>query len=436
MSNLNVSTIQQIDKPTRIRYLMLILIMFGTAINYLDRSNFAVAAPFIKDELGLTPMMLGVLFSAFSWAYTPMQLPGGYLLDRFGPRLVYGIAVLGWSLCTLFIGFSTTFTVLIIARVLIGFFEAPAFPSNGRVVTAWFPANERGTATACFIGAQYIGLAFCTPVITWIISRYNWPAAFFICGIIGLFLVAVWFTYYRDPGQSKLVNRAELDLISQGGGLSDSVKEQNKITLKQFAHLFKYRQLWGMYIGKFAVGTTNNFFTNWFPAYLIMEKHLTILKMGFYAAIPFIGAIAGVLISGRISDWLLSRGCSIAKARNIPTVTGLLLSCFVMSAAYIDNINFIIVVLTIAYFGQAAAGGVAFALLSDIAPRELVGMSNAMLNFAATLGGISCPLIIGFIVTMTHSFTLALIYIGIVSLIAALAYICMVRNVRRIEITD
>lgn len=431
----SVMTSVRRERATHVRYLMLALIMCATAVNYLDRTNFAVAAPYLKDDIGLTPMMLGVLFSAFSWTYTPMQLPGGYCLDRFGPRMIYGISLAGWSVFTICIGFSATFTLLIFARMAVGFFEAPAFPANGRVVTAWFPAQERGMATGSFIAAQYVGMAFCAPFITWIISIYDWRVAFITCGVIGLALTAFWFAYYRDPAQSARANRAEIDLITAGGGVSD-VKEQNRVTLHQFAHLFKYRQLWGMYIGKFSVGTTNNFFTSWFPAYLIMEKHLTILKMGVYATIPFLGAFAGVLISGRISDWMVRRGYSLAMSRNTPMIVGLLLSCSIMSAAYVDNVNFVIAVLAIAYFGQAAAGGVAFALLSDVAPRELIGLSNGMLNFAATLGGISCPLIIGLIVSLTGSFTLALTYIGIVALIAVVAYLWMVSNPYRIVIKD
>ena len=133
---------------------------------------------------------------------------------------------------------------------------------------------------------------------------------------------------------------------------------------------------------------------------------------------------------------MVRRGYSLAMSRNTPMIVGLLLSCSIMSAAYVDNVNFVIAVLAIAYFGQAAAGGVAFALLSDVAPRELIGLSNGMLKFAATLGGISCPLIIGLIVSLTGSFTLALTYIGIVALIAVVAYLWMVSNPYRIVIKD
>jgi ACS family D-galactonate transporter-like MFS transporter len=420
---------------THARHLMLGLIMCATAVNYLDRTNFGVAAPYITHDLGLSPVMLGVLFSAFSWTYTPMQLPGGYFLDRLGPRLVYGVALLGWSVFTLCIGYSTTFTLLIICRLLVGFFEAPAFPANGRVVTAWFPTHERGRATSYFEAAQYIGMGFCAPFITWLIAAYSWHAAFLTCGVIGLVVTVAWFAIYRDPRYCRRANQAELDLIARGGGVAN-VEERNRVTWGNFLQLFKYRQLWGMYIGKFAVGTTNNFFTTWFFTYLVMEKHFTFLKTGIYANIPFWGAFAGVLLVGRISDWMLRHGFSLGMSRNVPTVVGLVLSCSVMAAAYIDNAAFVITVLTIAYLGQAAAGGIAFALLSDIAPRELVGLSNGMLNFAATLGGMSCPLIVGFIVQYTGSFVLALIYIGAVSLVAALAYLLMVSRPYRIVLGE
>ncbi|WP_411680816.1 MFS transporter [Clostridium thailandense] len=124
-------------KPTQKRWFVLFLVCLITFVNYLDRANLAVAAPFLSKDLRLNAAMMGVIFSAMGWSYTIMQIPCGWLLDRFGPRLIYGVALVGWSLITTAISISSGFRSMIAFRLGLGFFEAPAFPANNRIVTAW-----------------------------------------------------------------------------------------------------------------------------------------------------------------------------------------------------------------------------------------------------------------------------------------------------------
>jgi len=422
-------------KPTKVRNFILFLVCLATFINYLDRANLAVAAPVLSKSLGITPARMGLIFAAFGWSYTLMQVPVSWLIDRFGPRVLYGIAVIGWSAFTGCIGLASGFAALIGCRLGLGVFEAPAFPINSRVCTAWFPSHERGWAIGLYTGAEYVGLAFCTPILVWLMVTWGWPAIFFVSGALGILLGAAWYGWYRDPKNHEGVNQAELDYIKQGGGLGDTVAESKRVRWAEAKHLFKHRSLWGMYIGQFANTSTLFFFMTWFPSYLVTEKHMALLKIGNYGAVPYMAAIAGVLVGGWWSDWMLRRGYSTSLSRKLPTITGLLLSCSIIGANYTNNFNIVIGFMSVAFFGQGIASAIAWALLSDIAPREMVGTTSGVFNFSANLGGTTSPMVVGFIVGATHSFTNALVYAACVALVGALSYIFIVGDCKRVEIT-
>ena len=175
-----------VNKPTGKRWLILILVCLVTFVNYLDRANLAVAAPTISAEFGFDAVRMGLIFSAMGWSYTAMQIPSGWLIDRIGPRKIYAIALAGWSLFTIFIGMSKSFGIFILNRIGLGFFESPAFPTNSRIVTTWFPSKERGLAIGSYTGAEYIGLALCTPILTWLLVTFSWRAIFITTGVLGL----------------------------------------------------------------------------------------------------------------------------------------------------------------------------------------------------------------------------------------------------------
>ncbi len=422
-----------ISKPTRVRYFMLFLVCILTALNYLDRANLAVAAPVIQKQLSLSPIYMGLLFSAFAWAYAAMQIPCGFFLDRLGNRLTYSIALCGWSLCTGLLGLCSNITALIGTRCAIGFFEAPSIPTNSRIVTAWFPRRERGLAIGYYTGAEYVGLAFCTPFLTWLLVTLGWQSIFYVTGSLGVLLAIVWAAFYRDPKNSKHVNAAEMNFIREGDGLADSLGGARKFTLRHLIQFFSYRQFLGLYIGQFSVSCTTWFFLTWFPSYLVTEKHLAIAKLGFYASIPFIGAILGVLVGGKWSDWMILKGYSVALSRKLPVVVGFLLSSLIIGANYIGSINGIIAFMTAAIFGQAIASTVSWALFSEIAPKDFMGLGGGALNFCSNLASIITPIAIGVIFSRTHSFAAALVFVGAVAIAGALAYVFIIGRVYRIE---
>ena len=172
------------------RFVALALISVAVAINYLDRAIIGVATPSIQGEFHLSPALMGVVFSAFSWSYFVAQLPGGLLLDRFGARVVYLFAIAGWSAATLLHAFTRGFASLIGLRLALGVLEQPCFPANSSIVAAWFPRSERGMAVSVYTAAEYVALGFFSPLLFWITAQYGWRSLFFLSGGLGLAFIS------------------------------------------------------------------------------------------------------------------------------------------------------------------------------------------------------------------------------------------------------
>jgi ACS family D-galactonate transporter-like MFS transporter len=412
---------------------MLALIATGTLVNYLDRTVLGIAAPALTRDLGIDAAVMGVVFSAFSWSYAASQVPGGLFLDRFGTRITYALSVGFWSLFTLLHALAGGLTSLLGLRLALGVSEAPCFPANSRVVATWFPQSERAFATGVYTVGEYIGLAFLSPVMFWLLVHHGWRSLFIVCGLIGFAFVLVWIARYRDPPEHKTVNAAELDLIEAGGGLVGSDGKSVRIDWSKAGKLLRFRQMWGICIGQFAGNSTLVFFLTWFPTYLATERHMAFLKIGFYAVLPFIAASVGVLFGGWWSDAMLRQGRSANVARKAPIITGLLLASTIITANFVESNAAVIAILSLAFFAQGMAA-LGWTLVSDIAPKGMLGLTGGIFNLAANLAGIVTPLVIGVIVAATGSFFYALAFVGALALMGALAYIFILGDVERIEL--
>lgn len=422
-------------KPTTIRYRVLAFIFINVVINYMDRSNISVAASALKEELKFSSVELGLIFSAFGWTYAALQIPGGILVDRFGPRIIYAASLISWSLATFFQGFSRGFAGLFGLRLATGAFEAPAFPTNNRVVTSWFPDNERASAIGTYTSGQFIGLAFLTPLLAAIQYYVGWRGLFFVTGSIGIIWGFIWYRFYRDPSKHSQVNQSELDFIEQGGGLinagnAGSDNGQSKFEWSNLKRVFSHRKLWGIYLGQFAVNSTLWFFLTWFPTYLVEYRGLDFLKSGFLASAPFLAAFVGVLSSGFLSDFMIKKGFSLGLARKTPVITGLLLSISIIGANYVESTPLIIFFMCLAFFGNGFAS-ITWVFVSTLAPKNLVGLTGGVFNFIGGLASIIVPIVIGFLVS-DGNFKPALFFIGLLGLMGVLSYIFLVGKVERI----
>jgi ACS family D-galactonate transporter-like MFS transporter len=418
-------------KPTRARLFILALITVGTMINYLDRTVISVAAPLLTKELGLSAALMGIAFSAFSWTYAASQIPGGILLDRFGVRVTYYWSVTLWSLCTVLQGMASGLGTLVGARLALGIAEAPAYPCNSRILSIWFPQAERARATGVYSVGQYFGLAFLSPLLFWIAGTFGWRALFIIVGVIGVLFGLVWWNAYRDPSKSERVNAQELRYIAEGGGLSGTTSA-TRFEWRHIRFLLGKRQILGASIGQFAGNSTLVFFLTWFPTYLATERQMAWLKVGFFAVLPFIAASVGVVVGGVVSDWLLRRTGSANIARKLPIISGLVLASTIVTANFLESDALVIAVMSLAFFGQGMVN-LGWTLITDVAPKQLIGLTGGVFNLCANLAGIVTPLVVGFVVASTGSFEWALGFIAVVALIGALSYIFLLGDVKRVE---
>ena len=423
-------------KASRVRFGILTLIFINVVINYMDRSNISIAAPLLSKDLELNSVQMGLILSAFGWAYALLQIPGGWLVDRISPRVLYMITLGLWSFVTLLQAAAKGFAGLFGLRLSLGVLEAPAYPTNNRIVTSWFPEHERASAISFYTSGQFVGLAFLTPILVAIQDAFGWKGLFFVTGLVGIIWAVIWYWLYRDPYESKKVNEKELEYIREGGGLIEWNVEQRaennkKLNWKELKIVLTQRKLWGVYIGQFAVSSTLWFFLTWFPTYLVEYRHLAFIKAGFLASLPFLAAFVGVLLSGFLSDFLVRRGVSVGVARKTPIIIGLLLSTFIIGANYVNTPSFIILFMVIAFLGNGLAS-ITWIFVSTLAPKNLVGLTGGVFNFIGNLSSIVIPIVIGFL-AKGGNFSPALVFIATVAFVGALSYIFLVGKVERIE---
>ncbi len=432
--NNNYKTNLTEEKPTRVRYLVLALIFINIVINYMDRSNISVAASHMSKDLKLSTVQMGLIFSAFGWVYAALQIPSGYLVDRFKPRAVYACSLFIWSLATLLQSIVGGFGSLLGLRLSIGCFEAPVMPASNKVASSWFPTNERASAIAIYSSAQFVGLAFVSPLLFILEDKFGWKFLFILTGLVGIAWSIVWYALYRDPSKSKRINNAELNYIKEGGGIvededvdNSTAKEKSQFKFSDLKMMFSNRKLIGIYIGQFTISSTFWFFLTWFPTYLVEYRHLSFIKSGFVSSVPYLAAFCGVLVSGFVSDKLIKKGVSMGVARKTPIIIGLLLTTTIIGANFVDSTPLIVMFMAIAFFGNGLAT-ITWIFVSLLAPKNLVGLAGGVFNCTGALSSIVIPIVIGIIVS-GGNFTPAIALIGILALIGALSYIFIVGKI-------
>ena len=419
---------------TKKRFNILALIFVTVVINYMDRSNISVAAAAIGEDLALTKVQLGLIFSAFGLTYSLLQIPGGIMVDYVKPRILYPVILVLWSLATLLQGVVSSLAALIGLRAAIGVFEAPSYPTNNKIVTSWFPEEERASAIATYTSGQFIGLAFLTPALAAIQAYYGWRGLFVISGLIGIGWAGIWYIFYRDPQNHESVSDAELALIREGGGMISEAKEDEgrvNFAVSDLAEAFRHPKLWGIYFGQFCMGSLFIFFLTWFPTYLVEYRGLDFIKSGFLASIPFLGAFFGVLLAGFLSDFLVRRGVSKEAARKGPILVGMLLSVSIIGANYTDNTALIIFFLAVAFFGNGLAS-ITWVFVSLLAPTRLIGLVGGVFNFIGGLAGVITPTVIGYLVE-DGDFASALFFIGGMAFLGFCSYLFLVGKIERVE---
>ncbi|QJE02328.1 MFS transporter [Massilia forsythiae] len=434
-------------KPaTRTRWAILAILFIVTTVNYADRASISIAGPEIRKVFGLSAVEMGFVFSAFSWSYVLAQLPGGWLLDRFGSKITYFFSIFLWSLFTMLTGTVGFFTggaavmAMFVLRLVVGAAEAPSFPGNSRITSAWFPTHERGLASALFNSAQYFATVLFAPIMGWLVHSFGWQSVFYVMGAIGIALSFVWLKTIYGPKDHPSLSAGELAYIEQGGGLVDLDRAKGAVraapavdTAACFKELLSNRMLLGVYIGQYCINTLTYFFLTWFPVYLVQERHMTILKAGFVASLPAIAGFLGGVTGGWLSDRLAKSGYSLSVSRKVPIVTGMLLSMSMIACNYIQTDALVVAVMALAFFGKGV-GALGWAVVSDTSPKEAGGLSGALFNMFGNVAGITTPIVIGYILQATGSFAGALVFVGANAAVTIFCYVFIVGDIKRVKL--
>ena len=411
------------DVPARVRrgqWKALVLLVFIGVVNYLDRSALSVANPLIRQEMGLSIADMGLLLSAFAWAYAFCQLPGGAFVDRFGPRYLLGSALVVWSVAQTAVGFVGNFSQFVVARALLGVGEAPTFTSAVRVIREWHAVRHRGMPTSiCGSAPSGLGPLIAPPLLTWLMVTFGWRSMFIIMGLIGVIGAVVWMLVYRDIREFD-ADPTEKAYLSEDG----DIDARQPIRFSEWISLFSFRTTWALLIGYSGINYLGWIYLAWLPGYLEIQRHMSVASVGIVAAIPFLFALCGTLSGGWTSEWLMRKGMSPINACRLLLIVALFAGAgCTAGAAYAVSNTMAVAFISAALFFAAIASGQSWGLVSQIAPANCTASLGGMQNCGGYIGGALAPTVTGFVVQATGSFIPALMTGTVVAAIGALAYL-------------
>lgn len=384
-------------RQSHARWMVLFLLCLMYFITYLDRVSISNTAPLISQEFGFSKATMGVIFSAFVWAYALFQVLGGWLGDRFGPRKVL-TAIMAYRaviavLTTRAMGFSSFWTV----RFMLGVGEAGAFPTATRGMQMWFPRQERGFVQGISHAASRFGAAVGPPLAVAIMIHYGWRVVFYVIGLISL----VWsllfsLAYHNTPEEDKQVSRSELALI-RGVDENGEIKQASnqKLPKVPWKILLKHPNMWALMCGYFTYLYCLWIFLSWLPSYLVSYRGFTLLKMGTYASLPLGAGVLGDAVGGWLTDFLLVKTGNVKFARRSVAIMGMLgCGSFILPAAFTANPYTAVYCLTGAMFFLETIIGPSWAVPMDIG-GEYSGTVSGMMNMGGQIGGALSPTIFG-----------------------------------------
>jgi sugar phosphate permease len=404
------------------------IMLLAGIVNYLDRSTLAIANPLVRQDLGLSIADMGLLLSAFLWAYAFSQLPAGAIVDRIGPRKLLGSAILLWSAAQVAAGFAMNFWQFVVARIFLGIGESPSFPSFVRGLREWHSVRDRAVPTSIVCsGPSSIGPAIAPPLLTLLMVAIGWRSMIVALGLIGVVVAFVWMGFYRDRKMVPLSASEEAYFAEPAESSQDAAA-----TFDGWRRLFSYRTTWGVVLGNFGLIYLQWMYLAWLPGYLEIERHVSISKTGLLASIPFLFGILGSIGGGWCGKALMSRGVSPIMSCKIPIVVGLTVAALATAAVTLAQTDTAaIAAISFALFFVCAASGMAWALTGIAAPKSYTSSLASIQNFSGYCGGALAPTITGFVVQSTGTFGPALWTAAAMGFASALAYLTVIPN--RIE---
>ena len=397
-----------------------IVLGIGVLVNYFDRVNLSVAHQALELKFGISDVVFGYLLSSYNWTYAAMQLPCGTLLDRFGVRKVMIVGILLWAVASGLSTIAPTIGLFFAARLLLGIGEAPTFPANAKAIGLWFPERERGVPTATFDAAAKLSIGLGTPVLGLILLHYGMRVSFATTAVLSLLYAGLFASVYRDPAPMHTIRDEEMVM---------------PIRAVSFADLLRQPKVWGAAIGSGAYNYTFYMLLTWMPVFLQRGLRMTANRAVLWSAVPWLFAAAiGFFVGGFLVDHLIRDGKNPSLVRRLVLIVGTSFGLFVLAPILFHAPVVVLICLTLATSGLAAASPVLWTLPSLLAPPGATGRVGSIMNLCGQIAGISAPIITGYISGNTHSFSGAFLVAGTVLSVGVASYLFLLGRIQRIHL--
>ncbi|MBT2696876.1 MFS transporter [Bacillus sp. ISL-40] len=401
---------------------VLVMLFLAGVVNYLDRSALSIAAPFITEDLHLSPTQLGIVFSSFSVGYAIFNFIGGMASDKYGAKLTLFVAMVVWSLFSGAIALVFSLASLIVIRVLFGMGEGPLSATINKMVNNWFPSDKRATAIGLANSGTPLGGAIAGPIVGIIALNYGWKISFVLIMLIGLVWAVCWWIFIKDKpaGESNQSNGSAKPGQNQSG-------EKIPLTyyLKQKTVLFTA-------FAFFAYNYILFFFLTWFPSYLTDARGLSIKEMSVVTVIPWVLGFIGLASGGMVSDFVYKKVGKALFARKV-----VLVSCLFTSAVCIGIAGLVtttvaaVSLVALSVFFLYLTGAIYWAIVQDVVDQKNVGSVGGFMHFLANTAGIIGPTLTGFLVEKSGTYTAAFLLAGGLAVFASLSVIKFVKPITK-----
>jgi ACS family D-galactonate transporter-like MFS transporter len=400
-------------KPTRVRWKLFVLLLALVTLNYIDRGSISVAMPLIKDEFDLSSEATGLLLSAFFFAYAAMQIPGGWLVDKLGPRKMATASTVGWGVATAASGLAWNFASLFTARAAIGVTEAAIMPSGGKLNATWMASHERGRGATILDAGAPLGAGIGGIVITALIAwTGSWRGAFIAAGIAtALFGFLAW-RYIRDnPREHKAVNEAEAAFIEASHAAEDRVAAEAVSPGRTgLVPYLKFRSFWAMCFGWLGFNGVFYGLLTWGPLYLSESKGFDLAEVGWGTFVIFGSGFVGELLGGYLADGWRARGASANRVmRTLLGTASLIVVAGLVSVIFVDSPVAAVVLLSVVLFFLRWVG-LFWSIPATLGGRKNAGILGGAMNLSGNINGFVTPIVIGIIVGATGGYAWALAY--------------------------